>query len=63
MNALKHGVLARVIKPALDIREHDRVFCQIRNELIDEFQPQRFSDVSRIDSLAWDYLNLVGSHN
>src|SRR4051794_36566971 len=42
LNSLKHGLLARVVCPPGDVRDHDRLFQAIRTELTEEFQPRTF---------------------
>ena len=59
MNSLKHGLLARVIAPPHDPRLHDRLFLEIRKQLMSEFAPRSFTDAATIDALASDYVQMV----
>jgi len=59
MNAMKHGLLARVIAPASDIRQQDVLYRKIRRRLMDQFHPDDFSDIAAIDTLAMDYVYLA----
>ena len=59
LNAIRHGLLAKVIVPPSDVRGHDRLFMRIRGELIAELKPKRFSEFALIDGLAADHLQLA----
>ena len=43
LNSLKHGLLARVLVPPADARNHDRLYIKIRRELIEELRPATFT--------------------
>jgi hypothetical protein len=57
-NALKHGLLARVIAPSTDVRRDDQLYRDIRRALVDELCPTSFTEHARIDTLALDYVRL-----
>lgn len=59
LNAMRHGLLARVISPPADLRGQDRLYRQIRAELIAELRPTTFTENARIDALASDYVQLA----
>lgn len=58
-NALKHGLFAKQIMPPGDYRERDVLFGEIRRQLMLEFSPSTFSQITTVDSLASDYLSLA----
>jgi hypothetical protein len=55
-NALKHGLLAKVLSPPSDCRGHDKLFRQIREQLVHEFRPRTFTQWAAVDRLAIGYL-------
>lgn len=59
LNSLKHGLLARVLVPPADFRNHHRLYIQIRRELIEELQPATFTQRAAVDALARDYVQLA----
>jgi len=59
MNALKHGLLARCVSPPTDMRGQDKLYRDIRRELIEELQPASFTHRTAVDVLARDYVQLA----
>lgn len=57
-NALSHGLLARLFTPPGDVRDHDRLYRKILQELTNEFNPQTFTQRATIAQLAHDFLQL-----
>jgi len=55
-NAMKHGLLARVLIPPGDIRDHHRLYRKVHHQLIAEFSPATFTQRSLVELLAQDYL-------
>jgi len=55
---ISDDMLARLITPPRDAREDDKLFGQFRGQLIAEFNPQTFSRIATIDSLAHDFVQL-----
>jgi len=55
-NSLKHGLLAKLLSPPGDPREHDRLFRRIRKELLEEFKPATFTERAAVEKLAKLYL-------
>lgn len=58
LNSVKHGLLAKVITPPGDPRQHDLLYRRYRQELIDELKPSSFSERALVDALASDYVQL-----
>ncbi len=59
VNAMKHGLFARVISAQSDFRSQKTLYREIRRQLIAEFDPQGFTDSLIIDSLASEYVRLA----
>ena len=59
LNALKHGLLARVVAPPSDARRQDLMYEKARRRLVEEFRPATFSACAAVDALASDYVQLA----
>ena len=59
LNALKHGLLARVVAPPSDARRQDLMYEKARRRLAEEFRPATFSACAAVDALASDYVQLA----
>jgi len=59
LNAITHGLLAKVITPATDPRGEDAIFRAFRAQLTDEYQPQGVMQVTTVDLLASDFVQLA----
>ena len=59
LNGLHHGLLARVVAPPADLNGSDKLYRRVRQELLAEFKPGRFTERAGIDTLAIEYVNLA----
>ena len=58
-NALKHGLTARLLTPAANVKGDDQNFLAIRAQLLDEFKPRDATARMTIDCLARAYVKLA----
>src|SRR5688500_18350351 len=49
-NSIQHGLLARIVAPPRDLRGQDRIYRQIRGELVRELRPKSFTQRMHVDA-------------
>jgi hypothetical protein len=59
MNSVKHGLLATRFMPRADFRGDHEVFRKVRQLLVEEFEPETFSQCALVDTLGKDYVQLA----
>ncbi|MCE9589606.1 MAG: hypothetical protein K8S99_03685 [Planctomycetes bacterium] len=59
LNSLKHGLLASAITPPTDRRGDDQLYRDVRQALVEGFNPVGFTPHALIDTLAADYIDLA----